>query len=54
MQLLPSTAQRTGLKYGLPASDLFNPDQNMALGATYLSQEVNNFGELPAARHRRL
>lgn len=50
MQLLPSTARRTGLKYGLPASNLFDPDQNMALGASYLSQEVKNFGDcLPLA-----
>jgi soluble lytic murein transglycosylase-like protein len=50
MQLLPSTARLTGRKYGLPSSNLFDPDQNMALGAAYLSQEINNFGEcLPLA-----
>ncbi len=50
MQLLPSTARRTGAKYGLPANNLFDPDQNMALGAAYLAQEIQNFGEcLPLA-----
>ncbi len=50
MQLLPSTARLTGRRYGLPYADLFDPDQNMALGASYLSQEINNFGTcLPLA-----
>ncbi|EKN00065.1 lytic transglycosylase domain-containing protein [Acidocella sp. MX-AZ02] len=50
MQLLPSTARLTGRRYGLPADNLFDPSQNMALGAAYLSQEVNNFGTcLPLA-----
>lgn len=50
MQLMPATARRTGAKYGLPYGDLFNPDQNMALGASYLSQEIDNFGDcLPLA-----
>ncbi len=50
MQLLPSTALRTGEKYGLPADNLFDPNQNMALGASYLAQEIRNFGDcLPLA-----
>ena len=50
MQLLPSTARRTGARYGLPADNLFDPNQNMALGATYLAQEIRNFGNsLPLA-----
>jgi soluble lytic murein transglycosylase len=50
MQLLPSTARRTGEKYNLPAGDLFNPDQNMNLGAAYFAQELRNFGNcLPLA-----
>ncbi|MGE4482648.1 lytic transglycosylase domain-containing protein [Acidocella sp.] len=50
MQLMPATARLTGRRYGLPYGDLFDPNQNMALGASYLSQEINNFGEcLPLA-----
>lgn len=50
MQLMPATARKTGTTYGLPYSNLFDPDQNMALGASYLAQEINNFGEcLPLA-----
>lgn len=50
MQLLPATAQLTGTRNGLPAEDLFDPSQNMALGAAYLSQEIKNFGNcLPLA-----
>ena len=50
MQLLPSTAQRTGAQYGLAADNLFDPTQNMALGASYLAQEIRNFGNcLPLA-----
>ncbi|MDE2238583.1 MAG: lytic transglycosylase domain-containing protein [Rhodospirillales bacterium] len=50
MQLLPSTALLTGEKYGLPADNLFDPTQNIALGASYLAQEIRNFGDcLPLA-----
>jgi soluble lytic murein transglycosylase len=50
MQLLPGTARLTGRKNGLPYTDLFNPDQNMALGAAYLSGLVQDFGNcLPLA-----
>ena len=50
MQLLPSTARQTGEEYSLPYSNLFNPGQNMALGAAYLAREIKNFGNcLPLA-----
>ncbi len=50
MQLMPATARLTARKYGLPDSNPFNPDQNMALGEAYLSHEVANFGNcLPLA-----
>jgi soluble lytic murein transglycosylase len=45
MQLLPSTAQvvarRLGVSYS--ASMLYEPDYNMRLGATYISQLVGDF-----------
>jgi soluble lytic murein transglycosylase len=45
MQLLPSTAQvvarRLGVSYS--ASQLYDPDYNMRLGATYISQLVGDF-----------
>lgn len=44
MQLMPSTARYVSRKYGLPDDDLFNPQQNMQLGATYLARQVAHFG----------
>ena len=50
MQLMPATARLTARKYALPYSNPFNPDQNMALGEAYLSQQVADFGTcLPLA-----
>jgi soluble lytic murein transglycosylase-like protein len=50
MQLLPATARMTARKAGLPDDNLFDPDQNMALGTTYLATELQNFGNcLPLA-----
>jgi soluble lytic murein transglycosylase len=50
MQLMPETARRTGEKNGLPYNNLFDPDQNMALGTTYLAGLVQDFGNcLPLA-----
>ncbi|MDD2705020.1 MAG: lytic transglycosylase domain-containing protein, partial [Acidocella sp.] len=51
MQLLPETARRTARKNGIPYSgNLFDPEQNMALGTAYLANEAKNFGNcLPLA-----
>jgi soluble lytic murein transglycosylase len=50
MQLMPATAQRTARKNGLSYNNLFDPDQNMMLGTTYLSGLVQDFGTcLPMA-----
>jgi soluble lytic murein transglycosylase len=50
MQLMPATARRTGEKNGLPANNLFDPEQNMALGSAYISGLVQDFGNcLPLA-----
>jgi soluble lytic murein transglycosylase len=51
MQLLPGTARRTAQTNGIPYSgNLFDPEQNMALGTAYLANEANNFGNcLPLA-----
>lgn len=50
MQLMPATARMTARKSGLPSDDLFDPDQNMALGTEYFASELRNFGEcLPLA-----
>ncbi len=50
MQLMPATAQRTAKKNGLSYNNLFDPDQNMMLGATYLAGLVRDFGTcLPMA-----
>jgi hypothetical protein len=43
MQLMPSTGERHG------ASNLFDPRQNIAAGARYLSALKRQFGELPLA-----
>lgn len=44
MQLMPGTARYVSRKYHLPADDLFNPQQNMQLGTTYLARQIDNFG----------
>lgn len=44
MQLMPATARYVSGKYHLPDDDLFNADQNMALGSTYLAHQISNFG----------
>lgn len=44
MQLMPSTARYVSRKYDLPDDDLFNPQQNMQLGATYLARQIAHFG----------
>jgi soluble lytic murein transglycosylase len=50
MQLLPGTARMTGRKAGLPYNNLFDTGENIALGTTYLSTELQNFGNcLPLA-----
>ena len=50
MQLMPETARRTAEKNGLPSDDLFDPQQNMALGTAYLAGLVQDFGNcLPLA-----
>lgn len=50
MQLMPATARYVSNRYHLPDDDLFNPDQNMALGSTYLAHQISNFGDcLPLA-----
>ncbi len=50
MQLLPSTARMTASRAGLPYGNLFNPEQNMALGTAYFASELRNFGNcLPLA-----
>lgn len=43
MQLMPATARYVSRKYNLPADNLFDPAQNMALGSTYLAHQINNF-----------
>lgn len=43
MQLMPGTGERHG------ASNLFDPRQNIAAGARYLSELKRQFGELPLA-----
>jgi soluble lytic murein transglycosylase len=50
MQLLPSTARKTGKDNGLPYNNLTNPSQNMALGTAYFATVIQNFGNcLPLA-----
>jgi soluble lytic murein transglycosylase-like protein len=50
MQLMPATAQRTAAKDGLSYNNLFDPDQNMALGSAYLAGVIQDFGNcLPLA-----
>jgi soluble lytic murein transglycosylase-like protein len=50
MQLMPATARLTGKQTGLPSDNLFDPDQNMALGTAYLAQLIQQFGNcLPLA-----
>jgi len=44
LQLMPATAQR----FGVPASDLFDPERNLKAGTRYLSWLVEKFpGDLP-------
>ncbi len=43
MQLMPGTANALGV------SDPFDPEQNIAGGARYLSQQLNRFGDLSLA-----
>jgi soluble lytic murein transglycosylase len=50
MQLLPATARLTARKNALADTNLFDPDQNMTLGSTYLAGLVQDFGNcLPLA-----
>jgi soluble lytic murein transglycosylase-like protein len=50
MQLMPATAQRTADKDGLSYNNLFDPNQNMALGSAYLAGVIQDFGNcLPLA-----
>ncbi len=51
MQLMPETARRTAAKNGIPYSgNLFDPDENMALGTAYISGLIQDFGDcLPLA-----
>jgi soluble lytic murein transglycosylase len=50
MQLMPATARRTARLNGLPDDNLFDPDQNMALGTAYLAGLIQQFGNcLPLA-----
>lgn len=44
MQLMPGTARYVSRKYDLPATDLFDPAQNMLLGSTYLAHQIDHFG----------
>ncbi len=50
MQLMPATARKTSHDDGIPYNDLFDPDQNMALGTAYLAGLIQQFGNcLPLA-----
>jgi len=51
MQLLPSTARHTARKAGLPYNgDLFDPQENLALGTAYVAELEQSFGNcLPLA-----
>jgi soluble lytic murein transglycosylase len=50
MQLMPATAKRTGQQNGIFYTNLFDPSQNMALGAAYLAGLIQRFGNcLPLA-----
>ena len=47
MQLLPSTAERTARKLGMPwtgADSLYNPETNMVLGIAHLRHELDEHG----------
>lgn len=50
MQLLPETARATAVKAGIAYDDtkLSNPAQSIALGALYLREMLDQFGESPA------
>jgi soluble lytic murein transglycosylase len=50
MQLMPGTARLTAKQNGIIYSNLFDPDQNMALGTAYLAGLIQQFGNcLPLA-----
>jgi soluble lytic murein transglycosylase len=50
MQLMPATARKTSHDEGIPYNDLFDPNQNMALGTAYLAGLIQQFGNcLPLA-----
>ncbi len=50
MQLMPATARKTAKQNGLAANNLFDANQNMALGVAYIAELVQNFGNcLPLA-----
>jgi soluble lytic murein transglycosylase-like protein len=42
MQLMPETARQLGV-------DPYDPEQNIAGGASYLRQQLNRFGSVPLA-----
>lgn len=50
MQLLPATAERTARRWKLPVPDLealFEPETNIRLGAAYLRDMTDRFGDQP-------
>ncbi|MFP5357560.1 MAG: transglycosylase SLT domain-containing protein [Gammaproteobacteria bacterium] len=50
MQLLPATAERTARRWKLPVPDLdalFEPETNIRLGAAYLRDMTERFGDQP-------
>ncbi len=50
MQLMPATARKTGRDNGIAYNNLFDPNQNMALGVAYINELVQDFGNcLPLA-----
>jgi soluble lytic murein transglycosylase len=50
MQLMPGTARKTSRDNGIPYNNLFDPNQNMALGTAYLGGLIQQFGNcLPLA-----
>jgi soluble lytic murein transglycosylase len=50
MQLMPGTARKTSKDDGIPYNNLFDPNQNMALGTAYLAGLIQQFGNcLPLA-----
>lgn len=52
MQVMPQTAQELAGRYHIQyemLDDLFNPNINIALGCSFLSELINHFRELPTA-----